>query len=112
MEMINFVTSEFHYQRSRVRWTFLIVGIMVLLWHALCCVGNTFPFQINGWQFVCQVLLLVIIYIWVYFAPKFKERIEELEKIFWGSGYRDLYDETVKLMYGDADIFLDLCYQP
>ena len=36
MEMIDFVTSEFNYQDARVRWTFLIVGIMDILWWTLC----------------------------------------------------------------------------
>lgn len=99
MEMIDFVTSEFNYQDSRVRWTFFIVGIMDLLWWALCRVGNKFPFQMNIGQFICHILLLVITYIWVYFAPKFKERIEKLKKMFWGPCYAKLYDETVKMMY-------------
>lgn len=99
MEMIDFVTSEFNYQDARVRWTFLIVGIMDILWWTLCYIKNEFPFQVNTGQIICHILLLIIIYIWVYFAPKFKDRIAKLEKIFWGYRYDKLYDETVKMMY-------------
>lgn len=96
MEILKYTKKHLNYKDVHTQILVLAVITIVIVAHIYYVVKSG---GIDVIQMICQMILMVIIYIWIYGAPKFYNNIKEQKKIFKSSEYKKCYKEYMALIH-------------
>lgn len=92
MEMLEFVEKNLLYKKTHTKILIVCLYLIVAAVHGYVLV---FDHTVDFDQFVCQLILVGIIHLWIYAAPKFSARIRSLKDAFpEDSKYNDLCENN------------------